>query len=374
MRDRPAAGASPRTHPPFSPSQRVIASLSDSERFLAAALDALSAHIAILDSAGAIIAINEPWRRFGSANGYGDADPGLGTNYLAVCDAAAMSGSREGAEAAAGIREVAAGSRDEFSLEYACHVPTVEERWFEMRARRLPSDRGTCVVIAHECITERRQAEAELRAIFKAMHDVVLVLSREGRYVKVAPTGAPLLYRPAEDLVGRTVHQVLPREMADLTVETIGRSLATGRRVEVEYQLEIGGELLCFAAALTPMTEETVAWVARDVTAARRGEEALRESEWRHRVLFERNPLPMWLFDAETLAILAVNDAAVEHYGYSREEFLGLTIMDLRPQEAIPELLASRPAAGSGRNRAEAALPRRQGGSLIWIGTVLATL
>ena len=62
----------------------------------------------------------------------------------------------------------------------------------------------------------------------------------------------------------------------------------------------------------------------------------VQESEERYRLLFETNPLPSWVFDRETLQILAVNDAAVEHYGYSREEFLRLTVRELRPPEDIP--------------------------------------
>ena len=53
--------------------------------------------------------------------------------------------------------------------------------------------------------------------------------------------------------------------------------------------------------------------------------------EGRYRMLFESSPLPMWVFDAETLRYLAVNDAAVRLYGYSREDFLGMTVEDLRP-------------------------------------------
>jgi two-component system cell cycle sensor histidine kinase/response regulator CckA len=62
----------------------------------------------------------------------------------------------------------------------------------------------------------------------------------------------------------------------------------------------------------------------------------VQESEERYRLLFETNPLPSWVFDRETLQILAVNDAAVEHYGYPRDEFLRLTIRDLRPPDDIP--------------------------------------
>ena len=69
-------------------------------------------------------------------------------------------------------------------------------------------------------------------------------------------------------------------------------------------------------------------------------EEALRASEARYRLLFENNPQPMWVFDSETLAFLAVNSAACHHYGYSRDEFLGMTIRDIRPPEDVPELFS----------------------------------
>jgi diguanylate cyclase (GGDEF)-like protein/PAS domain S-box-containing protein len=59
-----------------------------------------------------------------------------------------------------------------------------------------------------------------------------------------------------------------------------------------------------------------------------------------YRMLFQRHPLPMWVYDFETLRFLAVNQAAVELYGYASDEFLAMTINDIRPPEAIPELLA----------------------------------
>ena len=62
-------------------------------------------------------------------------------------------------------------------------------------------------------------------------------------------------------------------------------------------------------------------------------------------MLFEASPMPMWVYDAETLAFLAVNDAAVRHYGYSRDEFLAMTIKDIRPPEDVPAMLARRQRA-----------------------------
>lgn len=87
-----------------------------------------------------------------------------------------------------------------------------------------------------------------------------------------------------------------------------------------------------------------LAWwsaLALERAAARRSEtEAeLRESEERNRLIFQNIPIPAWVYDLETLAFLGVNDAAVETYGYGREEFLAMTIKDIRPPEEVPVLL-----------------------------------
>ena len=67
---------------------------------------------------------------------------------------------------------------------------------------------------------------------------------------------------------------------------------------------------------------------------------SLGRSEERYRLLFEANPLPMWVYDSETLRFLAVNQAAVRHYGYTTSEFLAMTITDIRPPEDVEALLA----------------------------------
>ncbi len=67
--------------------------------------------------------------------------------------------------------------------------------------------------------------------------------------------------------------------------------------------------------------------------------EEMRRSEEQYRLLFDSNPFPMWVYSREALSFLAVNEAAVRHYGYSREEFLKMTITDLHLPEDVPHLL-----------------------------------
>jgi two-component system cell cycle sensor histidine kinase/response regulator CckA len=57
-------------------------------------------------------------------------------------------------------------------------------------------------------------------------------------------------------------------------------------------------------------------------------------------LLFDQNPMPLWVYDAETLQFLAVNEAAVKHYGYSKDEFLAMELKQIRPPEDVPRLLA----------------------------------
>jgi PAS domain S-box-containing protein len=73
--------------------------------------------------------------------------------------------------------------------------------------------------------------------------------------------------------------------------------------------------------------------------ALQSAEDALRESEEQYRLFFDANPEAMWVYDRDTLAILAVNEAAISHYGYSRGEFMSMTIASLRPDEDVEKLM-----------------------------------
>src|SRR5437868_3502768 len=87
--------------------------------------------------------------------------------------------------------------------------------------------------------------------------------------------------------------------------------------------------------------------------------EALRR-EHSYELFFEANPLPMWIYEQQTLAFRAVNNAAIVHYGYSREEFLQMTLKDIRFPEEVEHLLASLAADSPGQMTQKGIWPHRK--------------
>jgi signal transduction histidine kinase len=129
---------------------------------LRSALDALPAHVCVLDADATVLWVNRAWRQFSALNGGNETATGEGSNYLAVCAAACGPQSNEAPAFGFLLREVLAGRRAHFEVEYPCHSPT-ELRWFVAGAALIEGPGPGRVIVSHQSVTARRLADARER-------------------------------------------------------------------------------------------------------------------------------------------------------------------------------------------------------------------
>jgi len=121
-----------------------------------------------------------------------------------------------------------------------------------------------------------QQSESEFKALFSAMEDAIIVYSREGRYERIAETNPNFLYQPSAEMLGKTIQEVLPKNLHEPFLSTIQTTLDTGESQNIEYPLKINEQEFWFYASVSKLTEDHVFWVARDITERKKNEQALR--------------------------------------------------------------------------------------------------
>jgi PAS domain S-box-containing protein len=269
--------------------KRVEEMLRASERFAYSTLNALSEHIAVLDEQGNIVAINQAWRDFAMSNALLPEKVSEGANYLAACDRAEGEGeSAQQAFAVAGaIRAIIKNERSEFFLEYACHCASVQ-RWFIVRVTRFLGDGPTRLVVAHENITARKQAEDKLkqseewlRSIFEASRDGILVEEDE-RIVYVNKSYLLLFgYEKAEDVTGGHISVLMSPDDRDRLLE-YGRRRLHGEGAPFIYEFKGKRkdatliELEAVVSTSIVSGRSYIITAIRDITKRKQTEEALR--------------------------------------------------------------------------------------------------
>jgi PAS domain S-box-containing protein len=185
-----------------------------------------------------------------------------------------------------------------------------------------------------------RASEAELRALFAAMTDVITVFDADGRYLNMVATNSQLLYKPDVARIGRTIYEVLPPYQATIFMRHIQQALNSRRPVRLEYSLPIGNwqansdgsgqadpddfeNTAWYTAVISPLPDNRVIWVARDITEKRRSDIALQKAEEKYRSIFENSA--EGIFQASPDArYLSVNPSLARMYGYlSPAEMMG---------------------------------------------------
>jgi PAS domain S-box-containing protein len=207
---------------------------------------------------------------------------------------------------------------------------------------------------------ERREAEENVKKLTH-QHELILNsagegicgVASDGKIIFANPKAAELLGWKVEELLGKPVHETVRRSPEDgshrgLADDPITNSMrnAVTRRIANDVFWGKNGRSFRAEWVCAPTRDERGVVTGciitfKDVTEQFVADARLKLQEQQYRLLFETNPNPMWVFDTESLGILAVNDAALTQYGYSRAEFEKLTLKDLRFPEDVSDLMES---------------------------------
>lgn len=258
------------------------------------------------------------------------------------------------------LRRVDALRREELRLDAA--VPAgglLELRELDERVRDMARSLAERSVQRDGAMAEMAGQKNLLESILESMAEGVVVVGRSGRFIHMNAAAHRIMPGLAElnrtnDPVRAPAREWGLFEMDGATplapearpaVRTLAGENVDDFRYMIRGPLSGGPEKIIQGhtrALRSPLGEQDGAvLVFSDITAAWRAEQALRDSERRYRTLFESNPHPMWVYDMETLRFLTVNDAALAHYGYGRDEFLAMTIKDIRPPEDVGPLMVA---------------------------------
>ncbi len=248
--------------------------------------------------------------------------------------------------------------------------------WISETARSVCDRNGTLLYYEGSVtdISARKQAEialqaseAELRLLFAAMTDIVIIFDAEGRYLK--SIGTQLRdYKPGVNPIGKTVREILPTEIAELFINAIRQALLLRRyaspwesqtnnserdlpeissnpaaephSVSVEYSLPIHGQKTCFSASVSPLSENTVLWVARNISDRKQLEEELQQSEKQMRALLDA--IPDRMFRHRIDGTYLDFQVKPEDLLFPREALIGGKLSDLAIPEAIVQGLLGR--------------------------------
>lgn len=246
--------------------------------------------------------------------------------------------------------------------------------------------------IIHD-ITEKKKAENELkeseetiRLLFNSTAEGIYGIDLNGNCTFCNKAALNMLgYENDSDVLGMNMHSLLHHSHNDGTVYKVEdcsvlKAFKDGTRAHTDGEVfwRKNGDKFPVEYWSYPILKknkiEGAVVTFIDNTEKQKLIDELAKSELKYRNLFENNPAPMWIYDLETLKFLEVNEAAIEHYGYKRDEFLGLTIKDIRPLDDVNKLLNDIETTKNKLNSSGTWRHTKKNGEIIYVDIVSHTV
>lgn len=354
----------------------------ESEAFAHAILDSVTSNICVIDSTGNIIAVNEPWLRFARENGADSAGQlqgvGIGTNYLAICEAACGVGCEDAVAVRSGLEAVLHAEQPYFTIEYSCDTPVVQ-RWFVLMATPLADGLGGAVV-SHTDITERKLAEQSLReseGLFRSLFEehpaVKLIIDPEtGAIMDANPAASSFYGWSVDQLRQMNISEIntLPKERLS---KALKKTVGIGNQYLQFMHRRADGSIRDVEVLVGTVRREGKVYlhsVIFDITEKKRAE-ATNKLLGRS---IEQSPVSIIVTNADGI-IEYVNPQFTLSTGFSSEEAVGKTMSIVKSgahDNAFYEELWS--TITSGKQWVGELQNRRKDGALYWERSIISPL
>jgi len=188
----------------------------------------------------------------------------------------------------------------------------------------------------HQEIEERklleqklRTSEGKMRAVFEAMPDIILIIDPQTNDIQIAPTRPTRDVGESAQLITQTIEQFLNGENTQRWFQQINQVIEIQEPIHFDYSLNDADQRVWFTASIAPLPNNSVIWVARNITDRKRTQFALYQSEEKFARAFRSSPSAMTITRLNDGCHIDVNDSFCQFTGYSAPEILGRTALDL---------------------------------------------
>lgn len=232
---------------------------------------------------------------------------------------------------------------EEMITELATLKPETQQS-FRDRLASIEGQRRQIEQLFQQRLEAQQHQEQAFTLLAEQIPDIIARFDRSLRHIYINRAIELASGIPAPTFIGKTNRELgMPETLCQEWEQALQSVFSTGQPQTIEFNFLTPQGTKFYQSWIVPELAEdkvvrSVLSITRDFTALKSAESQLRDSEERYRLLFESNPHPMWVYDVETLAFLAVNEAAIAHYGYSRTEFLEMILLDLYGEEDRPTL------------------------------------
>lgn len=228
-----------------------------------------------------------------------------------------------------------------YEAEYRLKAKDGTYRWISGRGMisdHLPGSRPSRMIGTHTDITERKKIEENYKLLFYNNPMPMWTYDRDTlKFLNVNNAAVVHYGYSREEFLKMTILDIRPTEDIEKTRAAVKNKESNGCLEQATWRhKKKNGDIIIVNLASQIVDEGTsrhTLVIAENITEKNKAESNLKASEKRYRTLFKTNPLPCFIYETGTLRFLEVNDAAIRHFGYSGEEFLQKTLLDIHLPE-----------------------------------------